>query len=125
MPNNVTKGPWHTSAGNANTAPEALMALQTGGGGGTFDGMEARVKHLEEDMKEVKTDLKKIQSTLDQLVGRVEKFATAEALGQIKGRVDKIPTTPGILGLIALATLVGGAILSGAHYWGVIVTLPK
>lgn len=37
-----------------------LPPLKSGDGGGTFDGMEARVKRLEDDMKEVKGDLKSL-----------------------------------------------------------------
>lgn len=45
--------------------------LKSGGGGGTFDGMEARVKHLEDDMKEVKADLKALMKDVAEIKGKI------------------------------------------------------
>lgn len=66
--------------------------LKSGGGDGTFDGMEQRIKRLEDDMKEARADLKVIRSDLSEL----------------KGKVGMLPGYPGIaliMGvLLAVAT---------------------
>jgi hypothetical protein len=43
--------------------------LKSGGGGGTFDDMESRVKRLEEDSKEMRSDLKTIVRELAEMKG--------------------------------------------------------
>lgn len=58
--------------------------LKDGDGGGTSDGMEARVKRLEDDGKELRSDLKTIMRDLS----------------EIKGRVNAMPTTWQMIGLI-------------------------
>lgn len=58
--------------------------LKSGSGGGTSDGMEARVKRLEDDGKELRSDLKTIMRDLS----------------EIKGRVNAMPTTWQMIGLI-------------------------
>lgn len=69
-------------------------SLKSGGGGGTFDGMEERVKHLEDDMREIKTDMKAVRSDL----------------AELKGKVGMLPGYPGIaliMGVfVALGTLI-------------------
>lgn len=69
--------------------------LSHGGGGGTYDRMEARVARLEDDMKEVKSDLKAIRSDL----------------AYMKGRMDQMPTTIQLLGFV-IAVLVASGIFS-------------
>jgi hypothetical protein len=58
--------------------------LQEGGGGGTFDDMEARVARLEKDMGEVRSDLKAV---------RVD-------IAEIKGKLSNMPTTFQLIGLV-------------------------
>ncbi|WP_108397586.1 hypothetical protein [Devosia submarina] len=58
--------------------------LKSSGGGGTSDGMEARIKRLEEDGKELRQDLKTIMRDLS----------------EIKGRVNAMPTTWQMVGFI-------------------------
>jgi hypothetical protein len=57
--------------------PIDVGEVLTGGGGGTYDGMEARVSRLEDDMKEIKGDLK----------------ALLRDVPEIKGKVSNLPTT--------------------------------
>lgn len=68
---NIVSGPW----------PDAL---KSGDGGGTFDGMEARVDRLEKDMAELKSDVKAVR--LD--------------VAEMKGRLNSMPTTWQLTGLI-------------------------
>lgn len=62
----------------------ANHALKSGDGGGTSDGMEARVKRLEDDGKELRQDLKTI----------------LRDLSEIKGRVNAMPTTWQMVGFV-------------------------
>jgi len=63
--------------------------LKSGDGGGTFDGMEARIKRLEEDGKELRQDLKTI----------------LRDLAEIKGRVNAMPTTWQMVGFVVALAL--------------------
>ncbi|MEQ9634778.1 MAG: hypothetical protein RLW68_01705 [Devosia marina] len=63
--------------------------LKDGGGGGTYDGMEARVKRLEDDGKELRQDLKTIMRDL----------------AEIKGRVNAMPTTWQMVGFVVALCL--------------------
>ena len=64
-------------------------ALKGGDGGGTYDGMEARVKRLEDDGKELRQDLKTIMRDLS----------------EIKGRVNAMPTTWQMVGFVVALCL--------------------
>ena len=46
--------------------------LNSGGGGGNYNGMEPRVAALEADMKEIKADLKKVLADLSYLRGKAD-----------------------------------------------------
>ncbi|MGV2128100.1 hypothetical protein ACQZ4Q_01395 [Agrobacterium vitis] len=70
--------------------------LKSGDGGGTFDGMEARVKALEDDMKKILQDTAEIK-------GLLRGAPTAVDFGELKGRVNSLPTTPTIAGLFGIA----------------------
>lgn len=72
-------------------------ALKGGGGGGTFDAMEARVKALEDDMKKILQDTAEIK-------GMLRAAPSAVDFGELKGRVSSLPTLPKIATLISLAT---------------------
>ncbi len=85
--------------------------LSSGSGGGTFDGMEARVKRLEDDMSEIRKDLKTLLIDSAEMKGMLKGMPSAQSFGELKGRVDSLPTTAkvatllGILGvLVTIAT---------------------
>ena len=63
---------------------ESTAPLHGGGGGGTFDGMEARVAKLEKSFD-------KIDGKLDSLIKEV---------AEMKGRVSAMPTTWQLIGLV-------------------------
>lgn len=90
-------------------------ALSGGGGGSTFDPMEARVTRLEEDMREIKADLKALRDEMrrgfNDLGESVHKLAVDVA--EVKGRVAHLPTVWQInLQMIGLIfTVMGGAFL--------------
>ena len=50
------------------------QALHTGGGGGTFDGMEARVAKLEVDMEYIKRDVSELRSDMRDVRDRTVKI---------------------------------------------------
>lgn len=56
--------------------------LKSGGGGGTFDGMEARIKRLEDDSKEMRTDLKAIRIDLAEIKGKIANMPTVWTIWQ-------------------------------------------
>jgi len=66
--------------------------LQSGDGGGTFDGMEARVKALE-------TLSDRIDGKLDALIKDV---------AEIKGRVNAMPTTITLFGFVLAVLVLAG-----------------
>ena len=72
--------------------------LNSGGGGGNYDGMEPRVAALEADMKEIKADLKKVLVDLSYL----------------RGKADAMPTTVQLIGFV-IAIFVAAGI---ARYFG-------
>lgn len=74
--------------------------LPPGGGGDTFDPMEARVKVLEDAMGEIKSDLKALRTDMTSV--RVD---TAE----MKGRVASLPTTWQLITLVF--GILGGAFI--------------
>lgn len=74
-------------------------ALKSGGGDGTFDGMEARVARLEEDMKEVRADLKAIRGDLTGL---------KTDIAELKGYVRALPTTLQLIGFIVAIFVAAG-----------------
>jgi len=85
--------------------------LQTGGGGGTFDGMEARVATLEKQFEKMDGKLDKILGELSStradvsfLKGRIETIPSSRDFGELKGRVDSLPTIAKTAGLLTLAT---------------------
>ncbi|MEF0939646.1 hypothetical protein [Rhizobium sp. BR 362] len=70
--------------------------LQSGGGGGTFDGMEARVKALEDDTKKILQDTAEIK-------GMLRSAPSAVDFGELKGRVNSLPTTAKAATLLSIA----------------------
>ncbi|MBB3944678.1 hypothetical protein GGQ73_000603 [Rhizobium skierniewicense] len=73
-----------------------IKTLKSGGGGGTFDGMEPRVRALEDDMKRLLQDTAEIK-------GMLRSAPSAVAFGELKGRVDSLPTTAKMAAIISLA----------------------
>lgn len=78
---------------------EQLENLKKGGGGGTFEGMEARIAQLEKDVSELKSDSKTIISSIGELKGDN---------GELRGKISMLPGYPGIA---VIMTIVGGALL--------------
>ncbi|MDR9781628.1 hypothetical protein [Rhizobium redzepovicii] len=76
-------------------------SLHGGGGGGTFEGMEARVKALEDDMKKILQDTAEIK-------GMLRAAPSAVDFGELKGRVNSLPTTAKVAVLLSVATAVIG-----------------
>ncbi len=70
--------------------------LKSGGGGGTFDGMEARVKSLEDDMKKLLQDTAEIKGMLRAAPSAIE-------FGEMKGRLNSLPTTAKVATIVAIA----------------------
>lgn len=54
------------------------MMLKSGGGGGTYDGMEPRIKRLEDDMKEVKDGLQNVRERLARIEGQLADMPTKD-----------------------------------------------
>lgn len=91
----------HNADDRANSAP-----LHSGGGGGTFDDMEARVKRLEDDAKDYRADLKAI---------RID-------LGKIEGKISNMPSTWQVVGINA--ALLGLVIASAGGLLAILRSLP-
>ncbi|MGE0584149.1 MAG: hypothetical protein AB7O39_03340 [Flavobacteriaceae bacterium] len=65
-------------------AKQSSASLKTGGGGGTYDGMEARVKLLEYRAEQADKMFARIDAKLDGI---------AKDMSEIKGRISAMPTT--------------------------------
>lgn len=101
----VVQGPWPPPS-SADETP-----LQSGDGGGTFNGMEARVKRLEDDMREVKTDLKTLIRDVSEIKGRVANMpSTWQMIGISAGLIGIVIASGG--GLLAILRLMAPAIAS-------------
>jgi hypothetical protein len=109
-PRGTRNGPASTGA-LENVASEA--PLQTGGGGGTFDGMEVRVTALEKQFEKIDGKLDKILGELSStradisfLKGRVETIPSSKDFGELKGRVDSLPTMARMTALLSVVAVV-------------------
>lgn len=87
---NIVSGPW----------PEPL---NSGGGGGTFDAMEARVTALEKKFDKIESKLDLIVTDMAYIKGKIEGLPSATTFGELKGRVDSLPTMSKIATLVGLA----------------------
>ncbi|MFP3542395.1 hypothetical protein SB748_02830 [Rhizobium sp. SIMBA_035] len=87
---------------NAEIAHHHPSGLKSGGGDGTFDGMEARVTRLEGDMTEMKGDLKSLLKSSAEIKGKIDSLPSAYEFGQLRGRVDSLPTTAKLASLLAV-----------------------
>ena len=65
--------------------------LKSGAGGGTFDGMEPRVKVLEYRADQSEKRMERIDNKLDRAL---------EGIARIEGRINAMPTTWQLVGLI-------------------------
>lgn len=72
--------------------PEGTRSLSRDGEPPGGDMLEARVKHLEEDVREVKTDLK----------------ALRQDVAEIKGHLRAMPTTIQLLGFVVAIFVAAG-----------------
>lgn len=77
------------------------QTLQSGGGGGTYDGMETRVRALEEKFD-------KVDSKLDAILKDVSGLRTD--LAYLKGKADNMPTSLQLLGF-AIAVFIAAGLL--------------
>ncbi|MGC4408722.1 MULTISPECIES: hypothetical protein [Rhizobium] len=68
-------------------------------GGGTFGAMEHRVKALEDTMKRVLQDTAEIKGMLRAAPSAIE-------FGELKGRVDSLPTMGKAAAMLSIATAV-------------------
>jgi len=72
--------------------------LKHGGGGGTFDGMEARVKSLEEGVKDIKGDLKLLLRDVAEIKGKISNLpSTWQMIGVFGGLVGLLLAGSGVL----------------------------
>lgn len=87
----------------ANDTPKrrlaAAAALKEGDGGGTFNAMEQRVKALEDDMKRILQDTAEIKGMLRAAPSAIE-------FGELKGRVNSLPTMGKAAAMLSIATAV-------------------
>lgn len=91
-------------------------SLKSGDGDGTFSDMETRVRRLEDDMSEIKADLKSLLVSSAKIEGKIDGLPSAFEFGQLKGRVDMLPTMAKIAALVGLAV----AVVSILNNWAVI-----
>lgn len=82
------------------------QSLKSGGGGGTFDGMEACVKTLEDDMKEIRKDLRTLVIDSAEIRGMLKSMPSPSVIGELNGRVDSLPTVPKIAAMLGIAVAV-------------------
>ena len=87
-------------------------SLKSGGGGGTFDGMEARVEALENDMKKILQDTAEIKGMLRSAPSAIE-------FGELKGRVNSLPTTAKAATLLSIAV----AVIALMNNWTTLIAL--
>lgn len=84
-------------------AESAALPLNTGGSGGTFDGMDGRVSRLEAHMEHVRDDMRDIKGTLGQIADQLNQLPTRNDLGNWKLQWAA-------LGFGVMAIVIGGII---------------
>lgn len=86
--------------------PQSAPRLKGSGGGDTLDPMDARVTALEEGFKEMRTDMKsvlqalsdmrvdmaKLTGAVNAMSAKVEAAPSGKEFGELKGKVDALPT---------------------------------
>lgn len=110
------------------TETDKSAPLQHGGGGGTSDGMEARVKALEDKFEKIDGKLDKLVEATSGLradiafvKGKLDAMPSSETLGALRGRVESLPTIPKVAGLLAIAV----AVFTIIDKWPVVVSAIK
>ncbi|PYE89627.1 hypothetical protein [Phyllobacterium leguminum] len=105
---------------------QLAQSLNFGGGGGTFDGMEARVTALEvlakqtnEKLDKIIDKMSKVEVDVARLDGKVTSLPSAEAFGHLRGRVDSLPTIPKIAAVFGII----GVLISIASNWDKLYSL--
>ncbi|WP_158876998.1 hypothetical protein [Antarcticirhabdus aurantiaca] len=86
--------------------PDADPTLSTGGGGGgTYDRMEARITQLEKDAQDVKLRLASIDA---KMATKDDLSAIRADVGEIKGMLKAMPTTLQLLGFVVAIFIAAG-----------------
>lgn len=99
--------------------------LKGGGGDGTSNEMEARVKALEDRFTRVETKLDAIATDIAYMKGKMEGLPTAIVFGELKGRVDSLPTTAKIAAVVGMVVGPIGLIVTILLRWSDIVASIK
>ncbi|MFO1162563.1 MAG: hypothetical protein U1E60_27255 [Reyranellaceae bacterium] len=93
------------------------VGLKAGGGGGTFDGMEARVAALEAHMENVRENVGLIRTDSKEAAKSIGEIKTD--IATLRQKVDSLPTKEwGVNALIKLA-----AVMAALYVIGTAVTL--
>jgi hypothetical protein len=102
--------------------------LKGGGGGGTFDRMEARISRLEEDSKDIKAtlaemrkDMVAIRVDLGEVKSKLAGVASSADLAEVKGLINSRPT---FRETMWMAIVISG-LTSAAAYGTAVAVLPK
>lgn len=66
--------------------------------------MEPRVSALENDMKEIRSDIKTLLIDIAEIKGMMRAAPTAKDFGELKGRVESLPTSARVASIVAIAT---------------------
>jgi hypothetical protein len=86
---------------------EEAAHLKGGGGDNTSGGgMEERVKALEDKFDKIDTKLGTIGTDIAFLRGKFEGAPSAKDFGELKGRVDSLPTTTKVATLLGIAVAI-------------------
>jgi hypothetical protein len=89
-------------SGSRDTEP----TLKSSGGGGTFDGMEPRVAALEKGFERIEKKLDTLLTDVAEMKGQLKGMPSAIAFGELKGRVDSLPTTAKVASLLGIAVAI-------------------
>jgi hypothetical protein len=104
----------------AKLAEVALEGLKSGGGGGTFDGMEPRIAKLEAQMTSVDSRLGRVETGLEKVNDRLRLVEID--LGKLTERVAHLPSKGFIVTTVTLSAAVLGALtLFGDHIRALLV----
>lgn len=85
---------------------ESTSPLKLGGGGGTYDGMEPRVAALEKGFERIEKKLDTLLTDVAEMKGQLKGMPSAIAFGELKGRVDSLPTTAKVASLLGIAVAI-------------------
>lgn len=100
-----------------NRAAEELQRLSGGArppsGGGGGDMFDMRVQRLEEDVSELRSDMKAVRDDLSDVKAR---------LARLEGKVEGLPSYPGLVGLFGTTVAAIGVMIAVATY---ILRLPS